>query len=72
MCGLDKLQQLVRVLADEGLGVVAGNVVPLDPVVVDVVEHAHARLHAPVDVELRVVRLGHVLGLKNESWLTVY
>ena len=62
--GLDKLQQLLRVLADEGLGVVAGNVVPLDPVVVDVVQQAHARLHAAVDVELGVVRLAHVLALE--------
>ena len=63
MCGLDELEELVRVLADEGLGVVAGDVVPLDAVVVDVVEHTHAGLHAPVNVELGVVGLGHVLGL---------
>ena len=56
------LQELVGVLAHEGLGVVASDVVPLDPVVVDVIEDAHARLHAAVDVELRVVRLRHVVG----------
>ena len=63
MSGLHELQELVRILAYERLGVVAGNVVPLDAVVVDVVQHAHARLHAPVDVEFRVVRLGDVLTL---------
>ena len=51
-------EELLRVLADEGLGVVAGNVVPLDAVLVDVVEDAHTGLHALVDVELGVVRLG--------------
>ena len=40
---------------------VAGDVMPLDPVVVDVVEDAHASLHAAVDVELGVVGLGHVV-----------
>ena len=60
--GLNILQQLVRVLAHEGLGVVASDVVPLDPVVVDVVEDAHARLNAAVDVELGVVGLRHIVG----------
>ena len=40
---------------------VASNVVPLDPVVVDVVQDAHARLHALVDVKLCVVGLRHVM-----------
>ena len=61
---LDVLKQLVRVLADEGLGVVAGNVMPFHPVAVDVVEQAHAGLHGPVDVELGVVGLAHVPRLK--------
>ena len=43
---------------------VASNVVPLDSVAVDVVEQAHASLHAAVDVKLRVVRLRHVLALE--------
>jgi len=38
MGGTDELQELVRVLADVGLGVVAGDVVPFDSVLVDVVE----------------------------------
>ncbi len=63
MCGLDELEELVWVLADEGFGVVAGDVVPLDAVVVDIVEDAHAGLHASVDVKLGVVRLGDVLAL---------
>ena len=41
---------------------VASDVVPLDPVVVDVVEDAHARLNAAVDVELGVVGLRHIVG----------
>ena len=40
---------------------VASDVVPLDPVVVDVVQDAHARLHAAVDVKLCVVGLRHVM-----------
>ena len=40
MGGSDELQELFRVLADEGLGVVAGDVVPLDAVLVDVVQDA--------------------------------
>ena len=36
---------------------VASDVVPLDPVVVDVVQDAHACLHAAVDVKLGVVGL---------------
>ena len=43
---------------------VAGDVVPLDAVVVDVVEEPHAGLHAAVDVELRVIGLGHVPALE--------
>lgn len=42
--GPDEVEQLVRVLADEGLQVVARHVVPLDPVVVEVVQDAQARL----------------------------
>jgi len=60
--GLDILEKLLRVLADEGLGVVAGDVMPLDSVIVDVVQNSHAGLHGAVDIELRVVRLGHVVG----------
>ena len=41
---------------------IASNVVPLDPIVVDVVEDAHARLNAFVDVELGVVGLRHIVG----------
>ena len=43
---------------------VAGDVVPLDAIVVDVVQQAHARLHAAVDVELGVVRLRYVFSLE--------
>ena len=61
---LDVLEQLVRVLADEGLGVVAGNVVPLHAVAVDVVEQTHASLHRAVDVKLSVVGLADVPRLE--------
>ena len=44
----------LHVLADDGLLVVAGDVVPLDAVVVEVVEHGQAEL-----VALAVVRLGN-------------
>ena len=55
--GGDVLEQGGRVLADDRLGVVAADVVPLEPVLVHVVEHAEARLRRLVDVELGVVRL---------------
>jgi hypothetical protein len=42
--------------------------VPLDAVVVDIVEHAHAGLHATVDVELCVVGLRHVLTLEKKHY----
>jgi len=37
-------QMALHVLADDGLLVVAGHVVPLDPVAVEVVQHRHAGL----------------------------
>ena len=40
MGGPNELQELVGVLADVGLGVVAGDIVPFDSVLVDVVEDA--------------------------------
>ena len=55
---------MLRILADEGLGVITGNVVPFNPVLVDVIEDAHAGLHGLVDVELCVVGLGNVLACK--------
>ena len=51
------VEQRVRVFAHEGLGVVAGDVVPLDPVAVDVVQQTQARLLRSVDVLLSVVGL---------------
>jgi len=50
-------QEGIVVLAHEGLLVVAGNVVPLDAILVQVVEDSHAGLGGPVDVELGVVGL---------------
>ena len=47
-------------LADDGLAVVAGDVVEPHPVVVEVVEHAHAEL-----VALPVVRLAATSTTNN-------
>ena len=44
VAGADEVEQLVAVLADEGLEVVAGHVVPVDAVVVEVVQDGQARL----------------------------
>ena len=55
--GAGVLEQLVRVLAHPGLLVVAGHVVPLDAVVVEVVEDADAALLAGALVVLAVVGL---------------
>ena len=57
----DVVEELVAVLADEGLLVVAGDVVPGDAVVVDVVEDREAGLLGAVDVELGVVGLAGLL-----------
>jgi len=54
---------LLGVFADEGLGVVAGDVVPLDAVLIDIVEESHAGFHTAVDVKLSVVRLANILAL---------
>ena len=43
----DKVEQLVAVLADDGLGVAALHVVPLDAVLVEVVQDGDARLVLP-------------------------
>ncbi len=43
VAGADKVEQLLAVLADEGLLVVASNVVPLDAIVVEVVQDGQAR-----------------------------
>lgn len=42
--GRDEVEELVAVLAHEGLHVVAGHVVPLDAVVVEVVQDGQAGL----------------------------
>lgn len=55
------VEQLLVVLADEGLLVVAGNVVPRDAVIVHVVQDGQAGLVRAVDVELRVVGLPELL-----------
>ena len=57
----DVVEEFVGVLADDGLLVVAGDVVPRDAVVVHVVEDAEAGLGGGVDVELGVVGLTQLL-----------
>ena len=60
------LQQRLVVLAEDGLPVVAGDVVPADAVVVDAVQQAEAGLRGLVDGELGVIRLRllEVTGLR--------
>lgn len=53
----DVLQQRRWVFADDSFGVVATDVMPLDTVFVDVVQHAEARFFGFVDFEFGVVRL---------------
>ena len=64
--GARVLQQRFVVLAEDGLPVVAGDVVPGDAVVVDAVQQAEAGLGGLVDGELGVVRLRllEVAGLR--------
>lgn len=65
----DVVKQLVGVLADDGLLVVAGHVVPCDTVIVHVVEDAEAGLGSTVDVELSVVRLALLLVASLRPWV---
>ena len=44
VAGADKVKQLLAVLADEGLLVVASDIVPLDAIVVEVVQDGQAGL----------------------------
>jgi len=53
-----EVEEDLGVLADVRLGVVAGDVVPLDAVFIQVVEYAQTALGSLVDGELGVVRLG--------------
>lgn len=58
MNSFDVLDEKVGIFADEWLLVIAGDIVPLDAVVVDIVQHSEARLSGVVDLELGVVGLG--------------
>lgn len=53
----DVLEKWWRIFADDGLGVVASNVVPLDTIFVDVIEHTQTRFFGLVDFEFGIVRL---------------
>ena len=55
--GSDEVEQRLGIFADDGLGVVAANVVPFNAVLVDVVEDAETGLSRLVDLEFGVVRL---------------
>lgn len=44
VAGANKVKQLLAVFADEGFLVVASNIVPLDAIVVEVVQDGQARL----------------------------
>lgn len=57
----DIVQQLLAVLTDEWLLVITSNIVPCDPVVVNVVEHGQTRFVGSVDVKLSVVGLSRLL-----------
>ena len=55
--GSHVLEKSGRVFADDRLGVVTADVVPLESILVDVVQHAEAGLGGLVDVELGVIGL---------------
>lgn len=65
----DVVEEFVRVFADDGLLVVAGDVVPRDTVVVYVVEYAEAGFAGAVDVELSVVGLALLLVAGLRPWV---
>lgn len=58
ICVAHVLQQSIVLLADEGLLVVAGHVVPVDTVVVELVQQGQAVLGCAVLLELTVIGLG--------------
>jgi len=74
VCLLDVLQQQVVVLTDEGLLVVASNIMPLDAILVDIIEDSQAGLTGLVDVILSVIGLGTAKvtsrgpGLGSPTW----
>jgi len=53
----DELEEGLVILADVWLLVVAGDVMPLDAILVEIVEHSQAGLGSLVDPELCVIRL---------------
>ena len=63
------LEKRWRVFADDGLCVVAANVVPLDAILVDVVEDAKAGLGCLVDFKLGVVWLSFLKVTSSAPWL---
>ena len=67
--GGDVLEKRRRVFADDGLSVVAANVVPFDSVLVDVVEDTKARFFRLVDLEFSVVRLRPFKVASSAPWL---
>jgi len=68
---LDKIEQSFVVLTDVRLLMVAGNVMPLDTVLVKVVEHTQAGLGCSVDPELSVVGLGDLIVASTGPGLRV-
>lgn len=63
------VEQLLGVLADERLLVVARDIVPGDAVIVDVVQDRHAGLVGAVDVILGIVRLSCLLVAGLRPWI---
>lgn len=59
--GSHVVEELIAVLADEGLLVVAGDVMPGDAVAIHVVQHGETGLVRSVDVKLCVVGLTDLL-----------
>lgn len=67
--GSNVLEKRRRIFADDGLGVIASNVVPFDAVLVDVIEHAQARFLGLVDFEFSVVGLRSLKMASSAPWL---
>ena len=77
--GTNKVEELIRVFADEGLKMVAGNIVPFDTIVVEVVQDGQAsfivtlcdftvvRLSTSESSGVRPVSIGTVVGGSNTS-----
>lgn len=65
----DVLKKRWRILADDGLGMIATNVMPFDTILVNVVQNPKARFFGLVDFEFSIVGLCPLEVASSAPWL---